>query len=193
MAFQGRYQILEMVSEGEARTFKALQTSSGRIVLLHQLWVERTPPDQPDLASLVFAFLRSATAEEMKSLVDMGEEENRVFVVTENLPGCQDLRQWLQSKPGTLGPVGKTGVSISVPIRDSDATAATRGLVSHARQEDLASSGPTQLFTVPKSYCRPGRYPRLRKSLPSNSLQGGFEVAFGSTKQQPRGPVPPAV
>ncbi len=192
MAFQGRYQILEMVSEGETRTFKALQTSSGRIVLLHQLWVERTPPDQPDLAALVFAFLRSATAEEMKSLVNMGEEENRVFVVTENLPGCQDLRQWLQSKPGTLGPVGKSGVSISVPIRDSDATAATRGLVSHARQEDLAPSEPTQLFTVPKVIADQGLSAPLEKR-PEQQPPAGFEVVFGSTKQQSRGPVPPAV
>jgi len=150
MDFQGRYQILEMLSDGEARTFKALQTSSGRIVLLHQLWEERTPPNQPDLASLVFGFLRRATAEEMKSLVDMGEEANRVFVVTEDLPECQDLRQWLQSAPGTLGTAGKASVPKSAPSGDSSAIAATRGLVSHARQEDLASPGPTQLFTTPK-------------------------------------------
>ena len=150
MDFQGRYQILEMLSDGEARTFKALQTSSGRIVLLHQLYQERTPPNQPDLASLVFGFLRRATAEEMKSLVDMGEEASRVFVVTEDLPGCQDLRQWLQSAPGTLGTAGKASVPKSAPSGDSSAITATTGLVPHARQEDLASPGPTQLFTNPK-------------------------------------------
>ena len=150
MDFQGRYQILEMLSDGEARTFKAVQTSSGRIVLLHQLWGERTPPDQPDLASLVFGFLRRATAEEMKSLVDMGEEAGRVFVVTEDMPGCQDLRHWLQSAPGTPGTAGKASVSKSAPSGDSSAIAATMGLASHAKQEDLASPGPTQLFTNPK-------------------------------------------
>jgi hypothetical protein len=150
MDFQGRYQILEMLSDGEARTFKALQTSSGRIVLLHQLWEERTPPHQPDLASLVFGFLRRATAEEMKSLLDMGEEASRVFVVTEDLPGCQDLRQWLQSAPGTPGTVGKASVPKSAPRGDSSAIAAARGLVSQARQEDLASPDATQLFTTPK-------------------------------------------
>ena len=129
MDFQGRYQILEMLSDGEARTFKALQTSSGRIVLLHQLWQERTPPNQPDLASLVFGFLRRATAEEMKSLVDMGEEASRVFVVTEDLPECQDLRQWLQSAPGTVGTAGKASVPKSAPSGDSSAIAATMGLV----------------------------------------------------------------
>ncbi|MGB7592201.1 MAG: hypothetical protein WCD04_03830 [Terriglobia bacterium] len=150
MDFQGRYKLLEMLSDGEARTFKALQTSSGRTVLLHQLWQERTPPNQPDLASLVFGFLRRATAEEMKSLVDMGEEAGRVFVVTEDLPGCQDLRQWLQPAPGTPGTAGKASVSKPAPSGDSSAIAATMGLVPHARQEDLASPGPTQLFTNPK-------------------------------------------
>jgi hypothetical protein len=150
MDFQGRYKLLEMLSDGEARTFKALQTSSGRIVLLHQLYQERTPPNQPDLASLVFGFLRRASAEEMKSLVDMGEEASRVFVVTEDLPGCQDLRQLFQPAPGTPGTAGKASVPQSAPSGDSSAIAATMGLASHARQEELASPGPTQVFTTPK-------------------------------------------
>ena len=175
MDFQGRYQILEMLRDGEARTFKARQTSSGRIVLLHQLWVERTPANQPDLASLVFGFLRRATAEEMKSLIDMGEEESRVFVVTEDLPGCQDLRRWLQSAPGTPQTVGKASVPKSAPSGDSSATAATRGLVSHVRQEDLASRGATQLFTTPEvvtdqtlsaSSEKPASTPTIRPELP---------------------------
>ena len=151
MDFQGRYQILEMLRDGEARTFKARQTSSGRVVLVHQLWAERTPPNQPDLASLVFGFLRRATAEEMKSLVDMGEEESRVFVVTEDLPGCLDLRQWLQSAPGPLPTVGKAGVPKSAPSSDLASTAATRGLAPPARQEDWAAPDGTQLFTTPKA------------------------------------------
>jgi len=151
MDFQGRYQILEMLRDGEARTFKARQTSSGRIVLLHQLWVERTPPNQPDLASLVFGFLRRANAEEMKTLVDMGEEESRVFVVTEDLPGCQDLRQWLQSAPGTLPTAGRASMPQATPSADFAPTAATRRLASRAGQEDLPSSGATRLFTTPKA------------------------------------------
>jgi len=150
MDFQGRYKLLEMLSDGEARTFKALQISSGRIVLLHQLYQERTPPNQPDLSSLVFGFLRRATAEEMKSLVDMGEEASRVFVVTEDLPVCQDLRQWLQPAQGTPGTAGKASVSKAATSGDSSATAATMGLVSHAKQGDLASPGPTRVFATPR-------------------------------------------
>jgi len=178
MDFQGRYKILEMLSDGEARTFKALQTSSGRIVLLHELWTERTPPNQPDLASLVFGFLRHATAEEMKCLVDMGEEAGRVFVVTEDLPGCQDLRQWLQSAPGTLGTAGKASVPKSAPSGDSSAITAATGLVSDARQEDLASPGFTQLFTTPKV-------------IADQTLSASEEKPASTPKTHPAAPVEP--
>ncbi len=100
MEFQGRYQLLELLNDGEAKTFRARQTSSGRAVLVHQLWTERTPPNQPDLGSMFFSFLRRANAEEMKVLIDMGEDAGRVFVVTQDLPIFLDLRQWLQSVSG---------------------------------------------------------------------------------------------
>ena len=150
MDFEGRYKILEMLSDGEARTFKALQTSSGRTVLLHQLWAERTPPNQPDLASLVFAFLQHATAEEMKILIDMGEEKSRVFVVTQDLPVCQDLRQWLQAAAKTPGAAGKASVPKSAPRGDSGATGASGRLPSQAGQESSVPPDTTQLFTTPK-------------------------------------------
>lgn len=150
MDFQGRYQILNLLSEGEARTFRALQTSSGRIVLLHQLWGERTLPNQPDLASLVFGFLRNATAEEMKSLVDMGEDANLIFVVTEDVPECLDLRQWLQSVTAPPGTGAKASEFKPGPSDDSRAPGKLRGSTSEAWREDLVSTDATQLFATPK-------------------------------------------
>jgi hypothetical protein len=149
MDFQGRYQILGMLRDGETRTFKAVQTSSGRTVLLHQLWAERTPPHQPDLASLIMGFLRRATVDEMKILVDMGEEAGRVFVVTEEVPICQDLRQWLQAA-GKAGAAGKATVPKFAPIGVSGAAGAPGRLPEQARQESLASPDTTLPFTTPK-------------------------------------------
>ena len=79
----------------------------------------------------------------------MGEEESRVFVVTEDAPGCQDLRQWLQSALGTGQTAGKASVRKSAPSTDFEATMATKGPDARAKQEDLASS-ETQLFVTPK-------------------------------------------
>jgi hypothetical protein len=164
MDFQGRYQILEMLTDGEARTFKALQTSSGRTVLVHQLWVERTPPNQPNLPSLVFGFLRRATADEMKVLLDMGEESGRVFVVTEDLPVFRDLRQWLESGAGTPAAAGKAGATRSAPSIDSQATGAAGGLPSQARQESSAPPEPTALFTSPRVLQPPAAPPPPSKA-----------------------------
>jgi len=155
MDFQGRYQILEMLNDGEARTFKALQTSTGRSVLLHQLWVERTPPNQPDLPSLVFGFLRHASADEMKTLVDMGEEEGRVFVVTEDQPVFQDLRQWLQSRAGTPEAAGKASVPKPAPSRDSGSRAVSGGLPAQAKQEVVGSPDRTTMFFTPTKIEKP--------------------------------------
>ena len=235
MDFQGRYQILEMLNDGEARTFKARQTSSGRTVLLHQLWVERTPPHQPDLASLVFGFLRRATADEMKVLIDMGEEAGRVFVVTEDLPIFHDLRQWLRSAAKTQEAAGKSSVPKPAPSADSEASGTSGGLPSQARQGSPASPDTTRLLTTPKVFKppvaplprakakdEPGEFTRVffGKDMPVPEAAGavssppekvsappaskaekppespspaGLEAAFGSHKQQPRGPVQPAV
>jgi hypothetical protein len=185
MDFQGRYEIQEILTDGEARTFKALQTSTGRSVLLHQLWVERTPPNQPDLASLVFGFLRHATADEMKILVDMGEEDGRVFVVTEDLPVFQDLRQWLQSRTGTPEAAGKTGVPKSAASRDAGPSRASGGLPTQAKQKSLTSPvGTTKPFTPTKVAKPPVATPPPSKA---KDEAGEFtRVFFG--KDEPKSP-----
>jgi len=196
MDFQGRYQILEMLTDGEARTFKARQTSSGRTVLLHQLWVERTPPHQPDLASLVFGFLRRASAEDMKVLIDMGEEGGRVFVVTEDLPVFHDLRQWLQSAAGTPETAGKASVSKPAPSADARGGGVTRGLTSQSRQESPASPDAMQRLTSPK-----GPKPPIPPPLPTKAKEQAGEftrVFFGkdmpiSKSAEPVSPPPEKV
>lgn len=149
MEFQGRYKILEMLMDGEAKTFKALQISSGRTVLVHQLWVERTPPNQPNLSSLVFGFLRRATADEMKILLDMGEESGRVYVVTEDESRFRDLRKWLES--ATAPPASPVKTSATGP--DSGIASQVAGpasnLASSEKQKSAADPEATALFTTP--------------------------------------------
>jgi len=149
MDFQGRYQLLEMVSDGEARTFKARQTSSGRAVLLHQLFAERTPPRQPDLAALFFAYLRRATAEEMKLLIDMGEDAGRVFVVTQDLPIFYDLRQWLRSAAGTPEAAEKREPTQPAPRISPGSSGAATGSRVPARRPDPVSLEATQALSAP--------------------------------------------
>lgn len=99
MSFQGKYQVLSALSEGEVRLFRAVQISSGRPVLVHHLAAGHTPAPKPDLASLIFLFLQTASTEQARHLLDMGEDDGRIFVVTADVPECLDLRKWLQLTP----------------------------------------------------------------------------------------------
>lgn len=100
VSFQGKYQALSALSKGEFHSFRGHQVSSGRAVLIHHLAAGQTPPPQPDLATLIFHFLRSAPPEESRHFVDMGEEAGSIYVVTADVPQCLDLRKWLQSVTG---------------------------------------------------------------------------------------------
>jgi hypothetical protein len=97
VSFQGKYQILASLGAGEAQSFRARQHSSGRSVILHYFAVYQAPARQPDLPSLIFSFLRNAAAERSQQLLDMGEDEGHIIVVTADAPECRDLRQWLES------------------------------------------------------------------------------------------------
>lgn len=97
MSFRGKYQVVSARSDGECQPFRALQISTGQPVLVHCLPLGGTPPHLPDLESLIFRFLRIALAEQSARFLDMGEDEGRIFVVTEDVAECLDLRKWLQS------------------------------------------------------------------------------------------------
>lgn len=101
MSFQSKYKILSALGDGETQSFRAREVASGRTVLVHYLVTGRTAPTEPDLAFLIFQFLRSASAEEGRHLLDMGEDVGRIYVVTTDAAHCSDLRKWLQSVTGS--------------------------------------------------------------------------------------------
>ncbi len=138
MSFQGKYQILHTLSDGEVRCFRAQQISSGRSVLLHQLWPERNPPHQPDLASLLTEFLRNAAAEISGHILEIGEDSNRGFVVTEDLPECLDLRTWLQSATGVQEKPVESGLhrTYAESARVADGSAPVPADVTHGNLVD---------------------------------------------------------
>ena len=97
MSFQDSYKVLHVVSDGEVTCARAEQISSGQSVLVHQLWPDRNPPDQVDLAALLDWVARYAAPEFRERILECGEAENHVYAVTEDVPECLNLRAWLQS------------------------------------------------------------------------------------------------
>jgi hypothetical protein len=142
VSFQGKYQILSALGDGETQSFRALQISSARPVLVHHLTASRTPSPQPDLASLIFRFLRTATAEESRHFLDMGEDEGRIYVVTADVPECLDLRKWLQSVADAHADKKEVGAPPAAEgTPDSRNLAFTRAFTTEALRQVSRSEG----------------------------------------------------
>ena len=97
MGLLEKYQLLQMLQDGETRSYLAEEIATRRSVYVHQIFNELRPPNEPDMPSLVFAFLRSAPAEETRYFLDMGRDDHRVCIVTADEPRCLELRLWLQN------------------------------------------------------------------------------------------------
>jgi len=97
MGLLSKYQLLQMLRDDETKSYMAEETATHRPVIVHKVFGELRPPHEPDIPSLVFAFLRNASAEESRLFIDMGRDEGRVCIITAYEPQCLDLRQWLQS------------------------------------------------------------------------------------------------
>jgi hypothetical protein len=97
MEFLGKYELLRVVEEGEARTLLARDKSSGREVFVHQLSGAGDRSSQMDLLRMVLRYLRGAPGPHSQVL-DMGEHEGVLYLVTEVLPGFRSVRAWLESE-----------------------------------------------------------------------------------------------
>ena len=211
MSFQGKYQILHILSDSEVRCFRARQIPSDRTVLLHQLWPERNPPNQPYLASLLTEFLRIAPAEISGHILEIGEDNNRGFVATEDLPECLDLRAWLQSATGVQTSPVESGLppTYAEPAPVADGAAPVRAAVPRGKVDEPGDftlffqhtpAGVTPVTSslnddetappLPPSPVAPAA-PRAGKTPPGDFT--GMFLAAGNAPAQPSSPLTPVV
>jgi hypothetical protein len=141
LSFQGKYQILATLGDGEAQSFRAIQISTGRKVLIHHLTGGKPPAGQPDLTSLIFNFLRSASPEESRNLLHMGEEDGRAYLVTEDVPGCLDLRQWLLVSTGLLAEEKPAAAQPAQKALTPENIGSTQAYTTEAMRHALRSGG----------------------------------------------------
>jgi hypothetical protein len=147
MSFLEKYLIVSKLGEGETMSFRAQDTSTGQAVLLHQLLPGRTPPHQPDLAPMVFKYLPGAGAPGTEHFLQMGLEEDRVFIVTADVPECLDLRKWLQSVAASQGDRG----TFARPSQsEPGSTQRFPGLSPDNLQEGLPSTSGTLILSSPQ-------------------------------------------
>jgi hypothetical protein len=95
MSFYKRYELDRLIADGDAKTFRALENSSGRAVLLHMF----NPQGQPVLTALK-SKLAKDPQRPAPPLIELGEFAGSPYVVTEEIAGFRNIREWVATLPG---------------------------------------------------------------------------------------------
>ncbi|MGH9452654.1 MAG: hypothetical protein ACRD2O_01630 [Terriglobia bacterium] len=104
MTLSEKYELLDLLYEGETKTYRARQIPSGRQVLVHLRTLGGGPSQgsHGDTLGMLWKYLKATLPEGRSKVLDMGEYENGVYVATEVVTGFQSLDQWLQSQTAPL-------------------------------------------------------------------------------------------
>jgi hypothetical protein len=132
MSFYTRYELERLLADGEAKTFRAIESATGRIVFLHLF----NPRGQALLAELK-AKLVGAGGKPAAPLIEIGEFAGSQYAVTESSEGFSGLRDWLSRQ------VEAAGAPIPAPPAP----------VAVAQAGGLVEDGPgefTKLFAAPE-------------------------------------------
>lgn len=92
MSFYSKYQLERLLSDGPAKTFKAVENPSGRAVYLHVF-----NPDGRLLFDTIAAQLRDSAGRPRPPLIETGEFEGSLFAVTEVIEPFTNLSAWAES------------------------------------------------------------------------------------------------
>jgi hypothetical protein len=89
-----RFQLLDLRRDEGARTFEAREIATGRPVLVH-LFADPSAP----LNHVLLEKIDALPQKEQARVIDRGEHEGGVYVVTDRLAEYGGLREWLALKP----------------------------------------------------------------------------------------------
>ncbi|HTB15510.1 MAG TPA: hypothetical protein VK752_28260 [Bryobacteraceae bacterium] len=92
MPFTERFQLLDLKRDEGARTYEAREIATGRPVFVH-LFANTTSP----LNRAMLAKLDTLPEEERHRILDRGEHEGGIYLVTDRLAEYQGLREWLKA------------------------------------------------------------------------------------------------
>jgi hypothetical protein len=199
MSILGKYDLYEIVNDDETRTFKARESPTGRGVLVHQFVAGRTPPDKPDLLQLVLRYLRSASAESLGLILDMGEHEGSMYVVTEDLPGLRILRSWLESelakpptgatafwRPGVLAQIEQRDRPAAQPAPEAQGSGPAGDMIFRpASQEDSTILAGLEVSAAVPLQAAEGSLPQV-EPVPPERVAGEVTRVFHAWREQSR-------
>ena len=97
MSFYKKYELQRLIADGEAKTFRAIESATGRTVFLHLF-------NAGGMALLVSlnAKLVAASGKPVPPLLEVGEFAGSQYAVTESSEPFSSLREWVDRQPEAL-------------------------------------------------------------------------------------------
>ncbi len=95
MEFLSKYELLELVSERDGKTYSARQLASGQVVQVHRFDGVLV---QAELMKLILAYLRTVSPDRPSQIVDMDQQEGSLYLATDPLPEGHSFRVWIESE-----------------------------------------------------------------------------------------------
>jgi hypothetical protein len=176
VTFLSKYQLGELILEGEARTSKARELSSGREVLVHELPTGADRGRGTDLLRMIHRYLRTLPPKVRNPILELGEHEGRMYLVTDAIPGFHSLRNWLEgsltgiaSEPETLD---KTRLSVAPAARSASSSPGDATVVVPAPAD--AAPARTQVIKV-----APGEWVLTSSPAPPPVATEAADVTIG--------------
>jgi len=182
MSFYQRYDLERLIADGEAKTFRAKENSTGRVVFLHLF----NPEGQPLLAALQARFGQDPQ-NPVPPLLELGEFSGSPYAVTEPIAGFRTLREWL-GRGANGEPLPPPPPRAPALPRSTGKTAEFERLFDHVGPPPASPQGPPQ-NDEPAGFV--GSYPPPAPAKPQPRPQppgGEFTQAFGSLT--PKNPLP---
>jgi hypothetical protein len=154
----GKYKDAERIVPGAVQTFQATEATTGRAVFVHRVPASGAEGQNPVIRLLRTALLRSA--EVRKRVVEVTDEDEFCYVVTDNAEQCLLLREWLQfelDQTSAGGDSEKRQTNMDAAAGNTKAPAAP---ASEPPLEEKKAPGEfTRLFQMPGQPAAPAAPP----------------------------------
>jgi hypothetical protein len=183
----GKYLQAEQVSPGLVQTFRARDSATGRPVFVHRIG-DSDCAEQASLLKLLLSCLyRSPAVKEL--VLEVKEDAEACYVVTEAAPQCFLLREWLEFEAKTPddSSSGSTGMPSPAPIsepeerpsRASDEILLPAPFVSD-RQPGPPQAAPTKVIRPLPPEFSPPPLESLSAALAASEQRGELDHALAA-------------
>ncbi|MGA3017778.1 MAG: hypothetical protein ABSF62_11715 [Bryobacteraceae bacterium] len=149
MSFYKKYELQRLIADGEAKTFRAIENSTGRPVFLHLF-----NPTGQRLLAILKSKLGSVPGKPVAPLLEIGEFAGSTYAVTLPIEPFSGLREWVALNLDTSDPkMAETSPLLMSPSQAAPAeTAPVPPLVS----ETPVPPPPSPISSPPPAAAPPG-------------------------------------